>query len=270
MRFDTVAKAAGGSSPIGYSTADDLTLKSDPAEGRSSRDAAAVKRSLIVFCASLFAVSQAAAERFSWQLSGGYRQTDVGDVLESGTSSLSATYYPRPVDDSNGPYALAVFLNRSSAVGVNLSREKQVQAHVVGPVLANGVAFPDSDLRTRISAYSFSGRHVWPSTGWYLGGEFARDDVEQDEFSSETDDYGVVAGKYLGSRTTLALSLGSTTRTTPVGEVMCVPLSYCNVQLGSEYRSETADVSVRPRRRCRAPGLFGVGDRPVGGARQAE
>ena len=121
------------------------------------------------------------------------------------------------MDDSNGPYALATFLNRNSVVAINVSSVEQVQSRIVRLRGGEVADVSGVDIRSRTSAKSFSGRHVWPRTGWYLGGDIERAEIERDDSSTDIEEF-VVAGKYLVSRTTVALSLGSTTSMTPAGE----------------------------------------------------
>ena len=143
-----------------------------------------------ILCASLVMLSPAAGEEYSWQLAGSYRQDDAPRVVESGRSSLGATYYLSPVDDEAGPYELASFLNRSSFVTVNLARSKLREELV--PAIVNvdpstgGMLPPDvlgrfgdtgfpglADIPVEIgidtSEYAVSGRYVWPGSGWYAG-----------------------------------------------------------------------------------------------------
>ena len=238
-RTDRTRAAGSDSSPPGSSTKDSLRVQS------GAERAVILATYLVVLCRSLFALSGAHAEEFSWQLSGGYSEDQLGDVLRSETGDFSAAYYPRAVDDSNGPYALATFLNRSSVVAINVSSDEQVQSRIVRLRGGEVADVSDVDIRSRTSANSFSGRHVWPRTGWYLGGDIERAEIERDDSSTDIEEFGVVAGKYLGSRTTVALSLGSTTSMTPAGEATCLPSGSCEVRFGNESRNESVDVSVR-------------------------
>jgi len=82
-------------------------------------------------CTGLAVGSAAAAAEYAWQVEGSYGQDDAAGIVDSSRWTLAATYYPRPVDDARGLYALAPFLARSSYVTVGLSRATE-ETELVG------------------------------------------------------------------------------------------------------------------------------------------
>lgn len=139
---------------------------------------------------SLCAVSAPAlAEPFSWQLSGGVIENAyVGSFFDSRATSVDATYYLDAIDDTKGPFALASFLNPTTRISASASETSD---------------FLDP------RSYSVGGRYVWPSTGWYAGGYYSKDDRDNTAaFLENSKGFGALIGKYLGERTTLELGVG--------------------------------------------------------------
>lgn len=145
-------------------------------------------------------VSSAATADYSWQVSGSHRD-DSSENLATYRNSLDAAYYLSPVDDGDGPYELAAFLNRSSFAAVYAARERSRQSFGLpalgfigwGPAIdPSGSPLPATDtfppigsllpagdeldlnLDAEASDYAVSGQYVWPEAGWYVGGSLDR------------------------------------------------------------------------------------------------
>lgn len=140
-------------------------------------------------------VSSAAAADYSWQVAGSHRNDSAGN-LETNRNRLNATYYFFPVEDGDGPYELAPFLNQSSFAAFDAARERSRQTFefpalgTIGPgpvddrfgslVPAPVGIWPlagdelDRNLDADASDYAVSGQYVWPEGGWYAGGRFER------------------------------------------------------------------------------------------------
>ena len=142
-------------------------------------------------CASLAAVPSRADE-FSWQLAGGASRLELDRVDgHADTALLSATYYLNPVDDSDGPLALASFLHPTTRVSAEAS---------------------DADTSSDPKAYSLGGRYVLPGARWYAGADYSWSHVDLD-FGPMFDQsgpkgYSLVGGRYFGAATTLELDVG--------------------------------------------------------------
>ena len=151
------------------------------------------------------------AEEFSWQLSGATREAESAN-FESDSWAVDATWYMNPIDDSEGPYALASFLNPTSRVSATASRNDSPQAILDDP-----------------TAYTIGGAYVLPGEKWYVGAEYAKSDVDDGTLATFSDPkgYGVHAGRYLGANTTLELRLGQSEQKSslscPVG-LLCIGL----------------------------------------------
>lgn len=129
----------------------------------------AALRALHAVAVSLLA-SSASGEDFSWQLSGGYGETELAPFADTERTMLDATYYIDPVDDSRGPYALAPFLNRSSRVTAGVTNEKTTITTLVAGVAPVPPSSPTTvDVTEETTGYSVSGRYVWSRSGWYVG-----------------------------------------------------------------------------------------------------
>ena len=219
-------------------------------------------------CAGFAIPSPAAGDEFSWQLAGNYRDDD-GDVLESDSSRLGASYYFSPVDDEAGPWELAPFLNRSSYVTVTTRRashREELPPPTVEIELPDNVMLPPDviemleeaaldalgDLPTEsgvdTSDFTASGRYVWPATGWYAGGRIVRGDVEivpRTSFvDADGDDRGteLFAGKYVGSRTSLELGLRSSSQTL---SLRASSPGFIGAVVGVETETEDLRLTVR-------------------------
>ena len=132
---------------------------------------------------------------------------------------LTATYFFRPVDDADGPYALAPFLERSSSLGASYSEDKTTTV-VPGftytiPFLPPPPPIPPVTVVNRGASRSLSGRHVWQTTGWYAGASLAeaataKPALPPTSFSVLGDDLttgSLELGKYVGPSTAVELSL---------------------------------------------------------------
>ena len=181
---------------------------------------------LVFLCASALTVICAHADEFSWQLAGGARNSDVGNSAETDGATLTATYYFRPVDDTMGPYALAAFLDRTSRIGASYNEDKTTAlapifriGPIMGPLPAPGPA--TATVVDRGAGRSLSGRHVWRTSGWYVGAALAEADAAHPaplptSFSVLADDVSsgsLLLGKYVGASTAVELSFEATEAT---------------------------------------------------------
>ncbi len=125
--------------------------------------------------------TRAHADEFSWQISGGIRESDLGRSVEAESATLAVTYFFRPVDDADGPYALAPFLDRSSSLGASYNEDKTTAVVPVAtvriPLLTPPPPSPPVTVVSRAAGRSLSGRHVWRTTGWYAGASLAETDA---------------------------------------------------------------------------------------------
>jgi hypothetical protein len=163
----------------------------------------------------------AQAEEFTWQLSGATRQAESGN-FDSDSWAIDATFYMKPIDDSEGPYALASFLNPTTRVSATASG---VDAQS---------AFDDP------TAYTIGGAYVLPGDKWYVGADYAKSNVDDAPPVSFSDPkgYGVHAGRYLGANTTLELRVG---RSEQRSSLVCPPGQFC---IGLPLEIETTTDSV--------------------------
>ena len=165
--------------------------------------------------------SSASAEQFSWQLSGGYGETELSPFADTERTMLDATYYLDPVDDTRGPYALAPFLNRSSRVTGGVSKETTtitVPVAYIGPLPPPGPTAWTSTEDT--TGYTVGGRYVWSASGWYVGAAYRDLDTDQEQSSplsrqgTTSDGYELFGGRYFGESTSLDLTAGTARQTT--------------------------------------------------------
>jgi len=187
--------------------------------------------------ATACAAMPAAADEFSWQLSGGTRQVEVGG-FDSHSWSVDSTYFVNPIDDSAGPYALASFLNPSTRISAEAS-ERDSGSDIVGD-----------------TAYTLRGTYVLPGARWYAGASYAMTDEDYTSpFYSQSDQkgYGVLAGRYLGPNTTLELGFGTSQREfetqlgCPIGVPACPP-----VLLSVETTTDSVGLEIFHVRRFRS------------------
>jgi len=202
------------------------------------------------------------ADEFSWQISGGVRESDLGQSVEAESGTLAATYFFRPVDDADGPYALAPFLERSSNLGASYSEDKTT---TVVPGFTYAIPFlppqpptPPVTNVTRGAARSLSGRHVWRATGWYAGASLAETDVAapaplSTSFSvlgDELNSASLEFGKYVGPSTAVELSLDAA-KTSLTSEIpllctslLCSILAPAQITTTLETDLENVEVSA--------------------------
>jgi len=195
----------------------------------------------------------AGAAEFSWDLSGAASEASAGNLQDTNGSALAATYYFDSVDDSQGPYGLAVFLDPASRLSLGISRTKQT-THSLG-------IFSPSDLTTTSDDYTIGGQYWLSASKWYAGGDYTTSDIDL-PFSSgtlvSTQDskaYHVFAGKYLGPKTSLELGFRRSVR--EFGQVvnLCPPPTVCPnggiVDIDSKTTTDEAGVSFVHVRRFR-------------------
>jgi putative general porin len=141
--------------------------------------------------AGMCAAFAAQAEEFSWQLSGGTSRAEAGPFSRD-SWAVDGTYYVNPIDDGDGPYALASFLHPTTRASAATS-----QSH--------------TEYRDDPTAFTLNGAYVLPGNKWYVGANYAKTDLnEWDRLVTRSDEkgYGVLAGRYLGASTTVELRLG--------------------------------------------------------------
>ncbi len=188
-----------------------------------------------VAVATACAMFGAQAEEFSWQLSGAMRQSESG-VFDSDSWAIDATWYAKPIDDSDGPYALASFLNPTTRVSAAASGSDS------------------QDVLDDPTAYTLSGAYVLPGEKWYVGAQYSKSNVDDEPpliFSSDPKGYGVRAGRYLGANTTLEVGLGRSEQTSSLS---CGPIpQLCiGVPLQIELNIDSVDLEVFHVRRFRS------------------
>ncbi|WP_428103179.1 hypothetical protein [Candidatus Rariloculus sp.] len=238
-----------------------------------------------ILCASLVMLSPAAGAEYSWQLAGSYRQDDAPRVVESGHSSLGATYYLSPVDDEAGPYELAPFLNRSSYVTGDVARSKLREelfpAIVSVDPSTGGMLPPDvfdlfgdtgnprladfpMEFGIDASEYAVSGRYVWPGSGWYAGAGAERGTIDHvpqvfTEIEAQQEGSKLFAGKYFGSRTAVELGFRSTTRRETIQTHLTfslgIPFDPVQIDTQADAEDDTKDISLSVRHVGEAGGL---------------
>ena len=152
-------------------------------------------RFLSLIGAAIGAAFPTHAEEYSWQLSGVARRGETRNLVRD-SWAVDSTYYANPLDDGDGPFALASFLNPTTRVSAEASKSD----------LKTDRGF---DIQDDPTAYRLSGAYVLPGQKWYVGASYARSDAGDTGFFTRTDskDYGVEGGVYIGVNTTLELGL---------------------------------------------------------------
>jgi hypothetical protein len=236
-------------------------------------------------CGALVSFAFAAQAEFSWELAGRVGETERDNAvarLESQVTSLSATYYFDPVEDENGPRALASFLDPATRVTVNGTEDEQTLS-LSPPVFTapgipiGGIASLDFENEQKATDYSMSGQYVLPGSKWYAGGRYMIGDVDagnESPFAAASTDVrarGLVAGKYFGSGSTrLELSLGRTNADTEQTSRICAIVIICfDATLRTETITDEVRIDVMHVRRFRSAtyALFGGIDEIDGRAR---
>ena len=203
-------------------------------------------------CAGLAVGSAAAGAEYDWQVAGSYGQDDAAGIVDSSRWTLGGSYYPKPVDDTRGPYELAPFLTRSSYVTVGLSRaseETVSEGFIAG---APGFIYRIIELYSRYTAetseWSVAGRYVWRESGWFAGGGVERGGTEEStsERDVQSSGYRVVGGKYLGDTTTLEVTVGTNRDRQDPDEVVCEAFARrCYGLVGTDAHTDEAGISIR-------------------------
>lgn len=202
--------------------------------------------------AGLSVGSPAAGAEYAWQVAGSYGQDDAAGIVDSSRWTLGASYYPRPVDDTRGPYELAPFLTRSSYVTVGLSRAREKTVLLRGGYGTSPTIYRILELYSRYttdtSEWSVAGRYVWRESGWFAGGGIDRGGTE--ESTSERDvhssGYRVVGGKYLGDATTLEVTVETNRDRQDPDEVVCEAFAKrCYGLVGTDAHTDEAGISIR-------------------------
>lgn len=123
---------------------------------------------------------------------------------------LHGSWFFDGVAASSGPRSRAAFVGRASAVSLSYTRGT---GDSVSMVTSTDSAFPPSVNRSELDTNSVSAnlRWVWAESGWYgLAGLSRADSETSSEFASidfTADVYSVGVGKYIGSQTTLEVSV---------------------------------------------------------------
>jgi hypothetical protein len=200
-----------------------------------------------------FAGGSVHADEFAWELSAFAAESEAGPLVETDESALQATHFFDPVDDANGPYALASFFDPTSRLSVLLSHGKQTtRPDGFDP---SPIVLPDAI--TKIDDYAVSGRYVLPQSRWYFGGSYTKSDIGTEssaEPDAEGSGYGLLVGKYLGSATTLEVALNSSELDSTFPIPFC-PLGQPCVTVATattEEQREHASVNVLHVRRARS------------------
>lgn len=124
--------------------------------------------------------------------------------------AFTGTWFFDGVAASTGPRSRAPFISRASAISLGYTRG---DGETVSTVSSGDPAVPSFMDRSEQDTNTISAnlRWVWPESGWYglaglsranveIGGEFASADLNADTYS-------LGFGKYIGTRTTLDLSV---------------------------------------------------------------
>lgn len=157
-----------------------------------------------------------AQPRYSWELSGLELTSNAGDF---DATTIGATYYFDRVEDNEGPSALAAFFDPATFVSGALSQ-------------------PNDATDT----WAVSGRYLLASSLWYVGAELTHNAYSDGDWDSNV--YGLIAGKYLGPRTTLELAIDrSKSEFTNTG-VICLQPPCPLVPLTTIAETQTAGLSL--------------------------
>lgn len=123
---------------------------------------------------------------------------------------LHGTWFFDGVAASSGPRSRAAFIGRASAISLSYARGNGDSVSTSG---STDPAFPSSTDRSELDTNSVSAnlRWVWGESGWYgLAGLSRADSETNSQFVSidfTADVYSVGVGKYIGSQTTLEVSV---------------------------------------------------------------
>jgi hypothetical protein len=183
------------------------------------------------------AVPAAAQQSYSWEISGSELTSDAGPS-DSDATAIGAVYYFDPIDEGEAPYALAAFLDPATRVSAALTRTTVTLNGTISPA-----PVPIPSLENNTDALTVNGRYLLPRSQWYAGGRYNRDETDG-SLDAKNEGYGVVAGKYLGPRTTLELALETVERESTQ--------TFSNVSQTSIAKSDSASLSFVHVRRFRA------------------
>lgn len=172
-----------------------------------------------LWLAALPAVATA-QPRYSWELSGSDFSSNKSDF---DPTAIGATYYFDRVEGGEAPYALAAFFDPATLVSATWNH-------------------PSSSTDT----WTVNGRYLLSPSRWYVGGQFTRNTASS--VGADADTYGVVAGKYLGPRTTLELAIDTSRSgllTIPISAPTVCSFPPCPlVSVTARAKAETASLSV--------------------------
>lgn len=192
----------------------------------------------------LLAFGAASADQYSWELSGTRLQADLPYLAtgSAASTSIAATHYFTPIDDTLGPYLYAPFLTRSSRITASVSHTA-IDRTVIGfvpPIVS-------STVTDRMDSYSVAGRNVWRDSGWYVGGGAQHAHMD----FGLTPSYGATAnsdwvrgGKFLGRSTSLDLTLESSQALTNPQPLLC-STSPCILSIDGFESTDDIGVEIR-------------------------
>jgi hypothetical protein len=204
-----------------------------------------VRTAFIAFVMCLASV-RAPADEFAWELTALASEADQISFTETDYWALQATHFFAPVDDANGPYALASFFDPATRASLAVSREKETVA--IGIFAGTGGPPPVlTPFVVEADAYSVGGRYVFPESKWYFGGSYTKSDIgAQASFSQPENRYSLLVGKYLGSATTLevAWNTNESERDFPVAGSCMNGQSCVTIDGTNKRQQDHASVSV--------------------------
>ncbi|MEM7611226.1 MAG: hypothetical protein AAF270_06090 [Pseudomonadota bacterium] len=119
------------------------------------------------------------------------------------TIRLGGTWFFDGLTIAAGPRSQAAFLDRASSISLAYadgSTDTDVENFNVGsPIIV-------SDVQQDIRSFDASTRYVWQNTGWFATGQYSVQDLDVAGIDFDTTVIGAGFGKYIGERTTLALT----------------------------------------------------------------
>jgi hypothetical protein len=195
------------------------------------------------------------ADEFSWELAALVSEADQVSFQETEHWAVQATHFFAPIDDANGPYALASFFDPATRVSIAWSSEKQtVGIGIFAGIGGGGGPLVFEPFVVEAGAYSVGGRYVLPESKWYFGGSYTKSDIGVSaSFTQPENRYGLLVGKYLGSATTLevAWNANESERDFPVAS-SCSPSQCVSIDGTNKRQQDHAAVNVLHVRRSRS------------------
>jgi hypothetical protein len=129
---------------------------------------------------------------------------------DSDEIGLRGTWFFDGVAATSGPRSRAAFISRASGISLSYTRAEGDSVSTLNSTNPTVPPFSDRS-ETDTNSFSASLRWVWAQSGWYgLAGLSAADSETVGDFGSfdfATDAYHLGVGKYIGTQTTLELSV---------------------------------------------------------------